>query len=80
MDFLAGTVTIGLQTSVHVTEVNGTITEMNVRTTIPKQGMMALVQSYKTELDNEMNVVIATSARTWSTGDRRACSRTYGGR
>ena len=48
----------------HVTEVNGTITEMNASYDHPpNRGMMALVQSYKTELDNEMNVVIATSAR-----------------
>lgn len=47
-----------------ITEMSATIVEMNAELdTYPHPQMEALVQSYKTELDKEMNVVIGTSAQ-----------------
>lgn len=47
-----------------VTGISGTIVLMDASfDTPPNEGMQSLVHSYKTELDNEMNVVIGNSAR-----------------
>ena len=47
-----------------ITEMSGTIVEMNSAfDTQPHQQMEVLVHSYKTELDQEMNVVIGRSAQ-----------------
>jgi 2',3'-cyclic-nucleotide 2'-phosphodiesterase (5'-nucleotidase family) len=47
-----------------ITEMSGTIVEMNsTYDSTPHREMGTLVQSYKTELDREMNVVIGKSAR-----------------
>lgn len=48
----------------HVTAITGTIASIDASYDAPRnEGMTALVQSYKTELDKEMNKVIGTSAR-----------------
>lgn len=47
-----------------VTGISGTIVLMDASfDTPPNEGMQSLVRSYKTELDNEMNVIIGNSAR-----------------
>lgn len=47
-----------------ITDMSGTIIEMNSSLdTLPHPEMAALVQSYKTELDREMNVVIGRSTQ-----------------
>lgn len=47
-----------------IAEMSGTIVEMNsALDTYPHRQMEALVQSYKTELDREMNVVIGRSTQ-----------------
>ena len=47
-----------------VTGISGTIVLMDASfDTPPNEGMRSLVHSYKTELDNEMNVIIGNSAR-----------------
>lgn len=47
-----------------VTDVSGTIVQMDASyDTPPHKSMLSLVQSYKTELDSEMNVVIGSSVR-----------------
>lgn len=58
------TLLISCSQQYRVTEMSGTIVEMDSSyDTPPHRQMEALVQSYKTELDKEMNVVIGKSAQ-----------------
>lgn len=61
---LAAVFLISCKSQYRITEMTGTIVEMNASFDAePDPGMHAFVQFYKTQLDKEMNEVIGTSAQ-----------------
>lgn len=62
--FLVTLLAISCKTPYHVSEITGSIVEMNSSFDAnPNARMQALVETYKVELDKEMNEVIAISAQ-----------------
>lgn len=60
--FLAAFITVSCKTSYRVSQMTGTIVEMDASFDAnPNTRMQALVNTYKVDLDKEMNEIIATS-------------------